>query len=622
VSERVVRWSAAIIAILAFIDPPIVVNGRTRPRIGVSIQRGPSMGLPGLPGLPGSLGASDSPSASSAGTRRAVAEKVRDALRRDLSDDFDVMDGLDSSAAALVIVGDRYPETPPPVIIANVVNTVNTVTVSAPLAPNVRIAAVDAPRAVPPGTSVRLGVSVEGRGVRGAETVLTLHAGGAEVGRARHTWTSEEETWRADLQAVPVGAEPFRFEIEARPLASERSLADNRAAVLVAGSQRLRVLFFEARPSWASAFVRRALESDPRFEVSGLSQASPRAAIRTGGSPALPTDHPDAYDAFDTILVGGLDSLSPASVSTIDDFMRRRGGTVALLPDARPSSPSSPSSAAGSPAAPLLAGVELREKLLDRPVALVTTAAPRLDASELLEAARLPAGATVLAHSASSGLPVIWTAAKGDGLMLVSGAMDAWRYRAETGVDFDRFWRSVISGLALAARPAVTVEVHPADARPGDRVQVTARVRRLERERARGRLSLAASADGHPMRLWPDVQEGSFSGAFVVDPASPANPIRVEARLGDGPVVGVSQVAVDNSVSEASGPPLALLADSHAGVNVGADNLAALERHLRSTVSAQPARAARHPMRSAWWIVPFAACLSGEWWLRRRSGRR
>jgi hypothetical protein len=309
-------------------------------------------------------------------------------------------------------------------------------------------------------------------------------------------------------------------------------------------------------------------------------------------------------------------------VSTIDDFIRRRGGTVALLPDARPSSPSSPSSAAGSPAAQLLAGVELREKLLDRPVALVTTAAPRLDASELLEAARLPAGATVLAHSAASGLPVIWTAAKGDGLMLVSGAMDAWRYRAETGVDFDRFWRSMISGLALAARPAVTVEVHPADARPGDRVQVTARVRRLERERAPGRLSVAASADGHPMRLWPDVQEGSFSGAFVVDPASPANPIRVEARLGDGPAVGVSQVAVDNIVREASGPPLALLADSHAGVNVGADNLAALERHLRSTVLAQPARAARHPMRSAWWIAPFAACLSGEWWLRRRSGRR
>jgi hypothetical protein len=27
-----------------------------------------------------------------------------------------------------------------------------------------------------------------------------------------------------------------------------------------------------------------------------------------------------------------------------------------------------------------------------------------------------------------------------------------------------------------------------------------------------------------------------------------------------------------------------------------------------------------HPMRSAWWIIPFALALSGEWWLRRRRG--
>jgi hypothetical protein len=30
----------------------------------------------------------------------------------------------------------------------------------------------------------------------------------------------------------------------------------------------------------------------------------------------------------------------------------------------------------------------------------------------------------------------------------------------------------------------------------------------------------------------------------------------------------------------------------------------------------------RFPMRSAWWLLPFAACLGGEWWLRRRAGLR
>jgi hypothetical protein len=28
------------------------------------------------------------------------------------------------------------------------------------------------------------------------------------------------------------------------------------------------------------------------------------------------------------------------------------------------------------------------------------------------------------------------------------------------------------------------------------------------------------------------------------------------------------------------------------------------------------------PMRSAWWIAPFALSLGAEWWLRRRAGRR
>jgi hypothetical protein len=29
-----------------------------------------------------------------------------------------------------------------------------------------------------------------------------------------------------------------------------------------------------------------------------------------------------------------------------------------------------------------------------------------------------------------------------------------------------------------------------------------------------------------------------------------------------------------------------------------------------------------HPMRAAWWMLPFAACLTAEWWLRRREGLR
>ena len=69
--------------------------------------------------------------------------------------------------------------------------------------------------------------------------------------------------------------------------------------------------------------------------------------------------------------------------------------------------------------------------------------------------------------------------------------MDAWRFRGEPGGAFDRFWRSTIAGLAIEARPAVDVRLTPRRASPGQRVQVTARVRTLERERLGDRLAIA-----------------------------------------------------------------------------------------------------------------------------------
>jgi MoxR-like ATPase len=52
------------------------------------------------------------------------------------------------------------------------------------------------------------------------------------------------------------------------------------------------------------------------------------------------------------------------------------------------------------------------------------------------------------------------------------------------------------------------------------------------------------------------------------------------------------------------------------------DRAAEIVRFIRDNVQAPRGPQRRHPMRSAWWLVPFAACLSGEWWLRRRHGQR
>src|SRR5262249_48113604 len=298
----------------------------------------------------------------------------------------------------------------------------------------------------------------------------------------------------------------FRVDVTGEPLAGERTAADNHVSVTVDVAKRLRVLVLEARPSWATAFVRRALEEDPRFVVSSLIEPSPRGAIRTGESPGL---DPSRLEAFDAVLVGGLDRLPSSSLATLDRFLRVRGGAVALLPDAR-----LPDAIART----FLDSIQLHETLLDRPAALLTTDVPRLDAAEILETALVPAGARVVASAAASRRPVVWTIPRGEGRLLVSGAMDAWRFRAAAAGAFDRFWRSVVAGLALDAEPAVRVQLVPRRAAPGDRVRVVAHVRALERERLGDRLSIAARVGSREaIRLWPDAARGDFMGSFVLD---------------------------------------------------------------------------------------------------------
>ena len=68
--------------------------------------------------------------------------------------------------------------------------------------------------------------------------------------------------------------------------------------------------------------------------------------------------------------------------------------------------------------------------------------------------------------------------------------------------------------------------------------------------------------------------------------------------------------------------PLSLLSASHNGIDVTPDRVEEVERFIRRTVAAPVSPVTRRPMRSAWWMIPFAACLSAEWYLRRRSGAR
>ena len=618
------RIVAIIIAVAGLIDPAMALSGASRARIAIVARQPPE----------------------------PAADGVRDRLARDLGSAYEIVPQLTSDAAAAIVIGDRCPDESVPDALL-----VATVTTPADPLSGARIVRVDAPREIPAVTVIPLGVAIEGARLAGHTIDVTAVIAGLEVGRASHTWAEGETRWHASIDAVPVGAPPYLMTVRLSDSATATSdtkpdtteaRADTADVVVDVRRALLRVQFYDARPSWATTFLRRALEADARFQVAGLGFSSRGVSVQTGG--AVPLGDP-RLDAFDVVIVGGLDRLSAADTRALDRYMRERGGAVVVVPDQRIESGPARDLVAGSERVsgsvrlqPSLdharggpervEGPDIVERLLEQPATLtVSTPAASLRASELLVISPLPAGSEAIAHvpggdpsiasgssrAASRGgpAPVIVLMPRGDGRLLLSGAMDAWRFRATDNGAFDRFWQSTIAGLALAVPPAIDISIEPPLLRPGERAGVIVRVR------SRDVTSVSASIDEQPIRLRPEPEAGLYRGHFSA--GAPGRAI-VEARVTGAAPSSASRTLLVQAGARRAGafaaPSLSMLASSHRGIDVTPDRIAELEQFVRTAVAAPLAMQLRHPMRSVWWILPFAGCLSAEWWLRRRRGLR
>jgi hypothetical protein len=225
----------------------------------------------------------------------------------------------------------------------------------------------------------------------------------------------------------------------------------------------------------------------------------------------------------------------------------------------------------------------------------------------------------VLARTGSD-VAVVAVAPYGAGQLVLSGALDAWRFRANDHDAFDRFWQTTIASVAASVRPAIDVDVTPPIVAPGQMATILVRVRRSALNVPGADLLISAMLAGEPVRLWPGDEPDTFHGSFSAPSATGAHRVTVNTDSSEGAASFV--VASDAPVARPMGPALALLAESHGGRNFTADDIQSLIRALREQIAAPLVRVERRPMRSPWWLVPFVACLGGEWWLRRRGGLR
>jgi hypothetical protein len=439
----------------------------------------------------------------------------------------------------------------------------------------------------------RVGLIAEGG--QGRSTEIRVVDGGATVGSATQTWASSSATVDVPWWPIATGARALR--VEAVPFEGEQTTSDNRLDVGVTiAAGRASVMVFDARPSWTSTFVRRALEDDGRFAVGYRARVAPALTAGTRNA-ALDAE---TLDDVSALIIGSPDALTAEDVTLLDRYVRVRGGTLVLLPERRID---------GAPAS-LFQG-KWTEHLTADPESIGP-----LRASEVLRMTDAPIASTVIGRSGS--LASIVSLPAGNGRVIVSGAMDAWRYRRQSG--FDSFWRTLLAegasageGLSLAfARTLAPI---------GSRARFRLRDRHFDSPSS-VEASATARCDEGPataVRLWPAGAIGEFEGEL---PAAAVGQCVVEATV-DGRVTTAAVAVVERAASgvdetlarleravRASGGVVATAGDE----SVVAKTFAR-EATLSSVVSV-------HPMRVFWWMFPFAACLTAEWWLRRRQGLR
>jgi hypothetical protein len=310
----------------------------------------------------------------------------------------------------------------------------------------------------------------------------------------------------------------------------------------------------------------------------------------------------------------------------LERFARERGGSIVLAPDRRLEG-----------AARELWPSRLRERVFDKPVPLatrfpltrparegqregVTVESERASVTEVLVALDLPPVATTLAAIVTTieTDPVVVRSPLGRGHVYLDGTMDAWRGRTVAGRAYDALIVELLHDAVSRALPAIGASLSRPLARPEEIVTLEVRLRDLEAA-GRGQVPVSALIDETPVRLWPASEIGVFRGDFRT-PVEGHHRVTVSASSSTIEIPFVS--AVSDLATPGDPAALALVAAVHGGRTHRAGQLDALADDIRRTLELRRELQRIRPMRSAWWIVPFAGCLCLEWWSRRRRGLR
>lgn len=594
IARRALRLSALAIAIAGVADPTLTRELPSRRQVSIVIIDSRTLDLP-----------------EDRGTRRERAWASAARLRTALAGAYDVTTGAHrpgsgvsacpSDGGCIVISDGAEPSR-----LTSGAEVVGAVRVGRLIDHNVAIAGIDALADANLNGVSALNVHLRGVGAQG-RSEIEVTDGDVFVGAARHEWSATSDLTPVDatvrVEWVPLAPGPRRLHVAVSPMDNEATHLDNDADVGVeVRNDPTSLVFFEPEATWMGTFVRRVLEADPRFRLHARTRLGPSLTVSRGASASL-----TRASLADTgmVVISAPDALSSSEVALLEQFVRIRGGSLLLLLDRRASGPIT--------------------RLMPSVVAERRESEPKgvglLKATEVLTFDQTAAGVTTL--ETIEGQAVIVSRAMGRGRVVVSGALDSWRYRE--GAQFARYWSSLVADAAAAAGRALEVRLDNVVLAAGDTTNLVVEWRPLDAPLTEVAATATLRCGNSPealVRLWPAARLGTFTA--TVSPTSPgACEVRAAITAPEELTASASLLvtpevrALPATVDRIEGAIVA-----HGGVVVPAGEEATLAARVgqRLPIDRQPRDT--QPMRSPWWIVPFGAGLGAEWWLRRRKGLR
>jgi len=463
------------------------------------------------------------------------------------------------------------------------------------------------------------------------------------------------------IAAPDRGEKRFTFRVAADP--DEAETANNERSVHVrAVGDKVRILVVEGQPHWDAKFLVQALKRSPRVDLTALYRLGDRrrfAVISSGGEERRETEDlfprtPEAFAAFDVIVMGrGCEAFFDAGTEDLlSEFVARQAGGLIF----------SRGKGYGGEFRPLAklepvvwgAGIAHDVKLVPavaREEFPVFEIAPTGELDALID--RLPrfdhvaqtAGikplALVLARG-GAGAPegtgaddaiLLATQLYGLGRVVTVNASGLWRWafrikgRDEDEFVYDRLWlgllRWLISGREFLAEEDVSLRSDRRLYSDDQTLRFLIHTRRLDPSVYRPRLSIRGP--GEAMEIEPGRQAG---GTYVAE-AGPFAPGTYEVRLANNigrppeltTTVEVVGGSIEHRVLSADPAAMARLAEISDGEVVRAEDVAAMDRVIRTWHVRKQLAERKDSLWDRWPVLAaILALLAAEWFVRRRGG--